>query len=652
MPPPITGPGIGGAYMGGFLPAFYASRQAADTERTRGLESGLTALKLADLLRQRQNDEQAQSAVEQLVRNVQGGGAPGGAPGGGAALPAPTGISAGAPAALASAPALPTGATSPPATMLPGPAPTVAPRPSPLQSVLQGLEPGPAARLMTGRPEVLKTFEEAERERQTREDRAGAQEFFDQAEAHGKEGDAFGFYAGMAAGFRRLQQPQLAGQYMQYGMEVRRKEEEGKKGGEDLKALFGADAEYERDPTPEKYQRFLDTVLQAKSAGVQALVPDLAKNLLGKRLNPTPAIDLLFRDAGQRVLALRRAPGPVTDEAVIGAWADAMDANPAGMGEIMKQYALGGEKAKLPDVILKALKLPSVKVLDAKNAIEVATHQMADLYPDLHHNDADPAKRAAYWKQFLNIEAENEHRLAMEKERPDTALLNKAKLDLTKIQTDILTGKMPPTVAQATALLGHIDQLISRGDFASDAEYIQMQTVVRQQVQNQLLDAVRREQLQGKANAPIAAPTPEQLRAAAKERARALGEKWDALPLTEQRKHLEAVGAEARAKLQRQREAAGATKPAAPVAPVAPVAPAPARTPVAPAPPPKAAAPVVAAPDAADIRIKQIAQGIARERGLDYAQIKDRAARLEILQQASKIYEQEQQLGPPKFNGK
>lgn len=327
MPSAIRGGSVTGPYLSSFLGAYQQGRQFAEQQRERELNEGLTALKLSDFLRQREEESGTREAAMAIWRARRG-----------------TGSVAGIPTAVGATPSV----TGSPAISPFGPVPSqrlsaaapITTQPS-VEELIGGLPVEQQAQLVTtpsGRA-MVQSLEAAEQKADERKRRTEAETLLTQAGDHMKAGNALGWIDTTAAALRRLGDVGAATNLQQFGLKMRQDQEERTKANEDFSALSACQTGWESDPgSPEAFACIWDTLGSAKSTTMHGLRLKLAENALEKRLTPIEPINRLYRDIGQRLTPKLVAGQGITEADQRQAWQAALahPANAAAQGPLLR----------------------------------------------------------------------------------------------------------------------------------------------------------------------------------------------------------------------------------------------------------------------------------------------------------------------------
>ena len=288
-----------GLYLSSFLENYLRSRGLGEAQRRSDQNEILQALQGQEFLRGLQENQQVQGDIAGLVERYRQPSAPGiaGPTPPAAALAAPPGIGPAAPPGSFGQVAIPEGLQVPQpsgaGTLIEG----GAPRPSPFEAITRGAEPAAVARLLTNPrgQAALKTVEQAERDRREQEDLAAAEGLMGEASKAAKDGDPITWADKYAAGLRRIKQFGPSATIQEYAIKLREKKDEREKAQTFFKAVSAANAEYEKDPTPENYAKFLDTVTTNNESEVgQVFAQKVMENMVSKRLSADPAEHFFF----------------------------------------------------------------------------------------------------------------------------------------------------------------------------------------------------------------------------------------------------------------------------------------------------------------------------------------------------------------------
>ena len=223
------------------------------------------------------------------------------------------------------------------------------PRPAMAQTLLGGLTPQKAARVLTSRTgrAVLPTLEASERERRQDEDRQEAEALFGQSSALLRQDPAS--LDGLdlrAAAFRRLGRPPEANYWMQVSAKTRADAQETERWTKDMHGLNAALAAHDKEPTPTTLGAIKAAVATLTSLGGKRLAAEQVDQRLKHALSPD-------RDEEGFLRTFMEAPKEMPEEQ---AWKEAATRFPQGLFKFAIQELRSG-KAVLPDSIWDSMRL-------------------------------------------------------------------------------------------------------------------------------------------------------------------------------------------------------------------------------------------------------------------------------------------------------
>lgn len=250
---------IGGPFLSSFLQSYLLKQELARRQQGAETEDLLSAVKMKEFLRQRAEEQGGQQALADIL-----------------AKQASRRMAPVSPVSVSTAQAPPEapgafGEAIP--VEQPGGAmglliPAEAQRPPVLQSVLEGVEPAQAAKLLTNPAmrQGLKSVEDAEEERRKHEDKAQAEEFMKAAGVELKAGNYLGFSDNYAAAMRRIGRQDEAGRWTERGLLLRKETERKGKADAYMKRLADAASKWDDDDSPEHWDTLIGAITSAEPA--------------------------------------------------------------------------------------------------------------------------------------------------------------------------------------------------------------------------------------------------------------------------------------------------------------------------------------------------------------------------------------------------
>ena len=359
---------IGGPFLSSYLQQYLQSRQLGQQQQSAEAEDLLRAVRLKEFMRQRQEEQQGQQAFAQILATQASRRM---------APVSPVSVS------TAQAPEAPGAFAEAIPVEQPGGAmgqliPAEAQRPPALQSVLQGVQPAQAARLLTNPAlrQGLKTVEDAEEDRRKAEDKAQAEEFIKAAGVELKAGNYLGFADNYSAAMRRIGRHDEAGRWTERGLLLRKEEERNQKADAYTKRVAGAASKWDDDDSPEHWDALIGALASAEPGEQAALAQTIMGRWLTDRMKdkavplPVKMIDREYMRLQSEDLREGRKP----DEAKN--WAQAYQKFPAYAGRHFEWWMT--QKGKIPEGLRKFLRLPDTE-LDKEVTKGVAGRALARL---------------------------------------------------------------------------------------------------------------------------------------------------------------------------------------------------------------------------------------------------------------------------------
>jgi hypothetical protein len=273
------------------------------------------------------------------------------------------------------------------------------------KSLLEEIDPAQAGRLLrtgAGRS-ALKDLETAEKEQELADNRKLAETVFGEATTAMKAGNVLEYYDKAAKAMRIMGNHESAGKYLEHAMNLRGDEEEGKKANEDLSRWLKAQSAYATDPSPENYNKFMESLGEANSKASRALRVQIANNVLAKTFNQNPKVTGFSRTiAGAYRDAFATGKDPDAEQIFRSAAAK----DPEGFNAYIYD-ALTNQK-QLPEVVLKkVLRWDTLDGKDIPKTIsEKSFFRTRARFPTLKTDD--PKFMEAWWADEVKMTRELE----------------------------------------------------------------------------------------------------------------------------------------------------------------------------------------------------------------------------------------------------
>ena len=409
---------IGGPFLGSFLQQYLQSQQFGQRRQDAQAEDLLRAVRIKEFLRQRAEEQGGQQALADILAkqasrrmapvspvSVSTAQAPPEAPGAfGEAIP-----------------------VEQPGGAMGSLIPAEAQRPPVLQSVLEGVEPAQAAKLLTNPAmrQGLKSVEDAEEERRKHEDKAQAEEFMKAAGVELKAGNYLGFSDNYAAAMRRIGRQDEAGRWTERGLLLRKETERKGKADAYMKRLADAASKWDDDDSPEHWDTLIGALTSAEPGEQAAVSNTIFGRWVTDRMKdkavplPVKMIDREFMRLQSEDLQAGRKPEEPKN------WAAAYQKFPNYQGRHFEWWTT--QKGQVPESLRKFLRLPDTE-LDKEVLKGVGGRALARLKVEFGADLSTPQG----FKKYLDLYDE-------EAKRAETPLA-KAQRERIEEQTKILKG--------------------------------------------------------------------------------------------------------------------------------------------------------------------------------------------------------------------